>query len=165
MDTLVSHATVVTMNDQMAVLPDAFVGVAGGKICYLSSEPPQEHPAQIIDATGLVMMPGLINAHTHLPMSILRGYDDDYPQATWLNDHNFPSIPTPPVRSWMLPASTGMALTMAVSGSRPLSMRNIPLPIRSGTHWENMPITTISACMCICQRQRTSTNSARSAMV
>ena len=59
MDTLFSHATVVTMNDQMAVLPDAFVGVTGGKICYLSSEPPQEHPAQIIDATGLVMMPGL----------------------------------------------------------------------------------------------------------
>ena len=90
MDTLFSHATVVTMNDQMAVLPDAFVGVAGGKICYLSSEPPQEHPAQIIDATGLVMMPGLINAHTHLPMSILRGYADDYPLATWLNDHIFP---------------------------------------------------------------------------
>ena len=90
MDTLFSHATVVTMNDQMAVLPDAFVGVTGGKICYLSSEPPQEHPAQIIDATGRVMMPGLINAHTHLPMSILRGYADDYPLATWLNDHIFP---------------------------------------------------------------------------
>ncbi len=90
MDTLFSHATVVTMDDKMSVLPDAFVGVTDGKIAYLSPQAPQEQPKEIIDATGLVMMPGLINAHTHLPMSILRGYADDYDLTTWLNEHIFP---------------------------------------------------------------------------
>ena len=90
MDTLFSHATVVTMDDKMSVLPDAFVGVTDGKIAYLSPQAPQEQPNEIIDATGLVMMPGLINAHTHLPMSILRGYADDYDLTTWLNEHIFP---------------------------------------------------------------------------
>ena len=90
MDTLFSHATVVTMDDKMSVLPDAFVGVTDGKIAYLSPQAPQEQPKEIIDAIGLVMRPGLINAHTHLPMSILRGYADDYDLTTWLNEHIFP---------------------------------------------------------------------------
>ena len=38
----------------------------------------------------MVLMPGLINCHTHLPMSPLRGYADDVDLATWLNDYIFP---------------------------------------------------------------------------
>jgi 5-methylthioadenosine/S-adenosylhomocysteine deaminase len=38
----------------------------------------------------MVMMPGLVNCHTHLPMSFLRGYADDYDLSTWLNDYIFP---------------------------------------------------------------------------
>ncbi len=90
MDTLFSNVTVVTMDEAGRVLPDAFVGVADGKIAWLDRQPPKERPKQIIDGTGLVLMPGLVNCHTHLPMSLLRGYADDYPLAVWLNDHIFP---------------------------------------------------------------------------
>ena len=80
------------MDNAMTVLTDAFVGVTDGKITHLSKRAPDESdkPQKIIDATGMVMIPGLINCHTHLPMSLLRGYADDYTLHTWLYDYIFP---------------------------------------------------------------------------
>ena len=77
MNTLFSHVCVVTMDDRMSVWTDAFVGVTDSKISWLSKHAPEEKPDQIIDATGMVLMPGLINCHTHLPMQLLRGYADE----------------------------------------------------------------------------------------
>lgn len=90
MDTLFSNVTAVTMDEGMRVLLDAFVGVTGGKISYLAKKAPEERPQTIVDGTGMVLMPGLINCHTHLPMTILRGYADDMALAAWLNDAIFP---------------------------------------------------------------------------
>ncbi len=77
MDTLISNVTVVTMNERMDVLFGAHLGVTDGKISYLSKTPPQEPPATIIDGTGMVAIPGLINCHTHLATTALRSYLDD----------------------------------------------------------------------------------------
>ena len=90
MDTLFSHVTVLTMDARMSLWTDAFVGVTDGKIAWLAKKPPEEQPERIIDGSGMVLMPGLINAHTHLPMSILRGYADDLALDSWLNDYIFP---------------------------------------------------------------------------
>ncbi len=90
MDTLFSNVTVVTMDEELRVLFSAFVGITDGKISYLSKKAPEEQPAQIINGEGMVLMPGLINCHTHLPMSPLRGYADDVDLQTWLNDYIFP---------------------------------------------------------------------------
>ena len=92
MDTLFSNATVVTMDESMHVYLDGFVGVTGGRISYVGKNPPpaDNKPQKIIDATGMVLMPGLINCHTHLPMTILRGYADDYDLQTWLTEYMFP---------------------------------------------------------------------------
>ncbi|MBQ5748820.1 MAG: amidohydrolase, partial [Oscillospiraceae bacterium] len=90
MDTLFSHVSVVTMDERMSVWTDAFVGVTDGKISHLSKKPPEEQPKNIIDGSGMVLMPGLINGHTHLPMSVLRGYADDLALQEWLNDYIFP---------------------------------------------------------------------------
>ena len=46
--------------------------------------------AEIIDGTGKVLMPGLVNTHTHLPMSIFKGYKDDRTLMDWLNNAIFP---------------------------------------------------------------------------
>lgn len=89
MDTLISHATVVTMDEQNHILPDAFVGITEGKISYLSRKAPGDaegKPQTIIDGTGLVLMPGLINCHAHMPMTLLRGYADDCNLKEWLDD-------------------------------------------------------------------------------
>ncbi len=90
MDTLFSNVTVVTMDEELRVLFSAFVGVTDGKISYLSRKAPEEQPRKIINGEGMVLMPGLINCHTHLAMSPLRGYADDVELATWLNDYIFP---------------------------------------------------------------------------
>ncbi len=90
MDTLFSRITVVTMNERFEILTDAFVGVTDGKISWLGCTAPEEKPQTIIDGTGMVLMPGLINCHTHLPMTLLRSYADDYDLNTWLNEHIFP---------------------------------------------------------------------------
>ena len=90
MDTLFSHVNVVTMNEQMTLWQDAFIGVTDGKIAYMAKKPPEEKPQKIIDATGMVLMPGLINCHTHLPMYLLRGYADDLNLQDWLQHYIFP---------------------------------------------------------------------------
>ena len=90
MDTLFSNVTLVTMDEAMHVYYAAFLGVTDGKISYISRTAPQEKPQKIINGEGMVLMPGLINCHTHLPMSLLRGYGDGHDLHTWLNDYIFP---------------------------------------------------------------------------
>ncbi len=81
MDTLISNVTVVTMNEKMEVLFGACIGIADGKIAYIGKEPPKEQPATIVDGTGMVAIPGLINCHTHLATTVLRSYLDDCSRA------------------------------------------------------------------------------------
>ena len=90
MDTLFSNVTLVTMDEAMHVYYAAFLGVTDGKISYIDRTPPREQPKQIINGEGMVLMPGLINCHTHLPMSLLRGYGDGHDLHTWLYEYIFP---------------------------------------------------------------------------
>ena len=77
MDTLISNVTIVTMNEKMDVLFGAYLGIQDGKIASISKTAPKEQPKTIIDGTGMVVMPGLVNCHTHLATSALRSYCDD----------------------------------------------------------------------------------------
>ena len=77
MDTLISNVTIVTMNERMDVLFGGHVGITDGKIVHIAKVPPKDTPAEIIDGTGMVLMPGLINCHTHLATSALRSYCDE----------------------------------------------------------------------------------------
>ena len=77
MDTLISNVTVVTMNPKMDVLFSAYIGIEDGKIASISKSAPEGTPKTIIDGTGMVAIPGLINCHTHLATSVLRSYSDD----------------------------------------------------------------------------------------
>ena len=81
MDTLISNATLVTLNEGLDVLFGAYLGIENGKISYISQEPPKEQPATIVDGTGMVAMPGLVNGHTHLATTVLRSMQDDAARA------------------------------------------------------------------------------------
>lgn len=65
------------MNPRMEVLFGAYIGIDGGKIVFLEKFPPKDAPKTIIDGTGMVAIPGLINCHTHLSTSVLRSFTDD----------------------------------------------------------------------------------------
>lgn len=77
MDTLISNVTAVTMNPRMEVIFGAYIGIEDGKIVSIRKTAPKEPPKTIIDGTGMVAMPGLINCHTHLATASLRSYSDD----------------------------------------------------------------------------------------
>lgn len=89
MDTLISNVTLVTMDEKMDVLFGAYLGVTDGKISYIGKKPPEEKPATIIDGTGMVAMPGLINCHTHLATTALRSMTDDTCRAQALEQQLF----------------------------------------------------------------------------
>ena len=65
------------MNPKMEVLFGAYIGIKDGKIVSIEKAAPQEQPKTIIDSTGMVAMPGLVNCHTHLATSVLRSFTDD----------------------------------------------------------------------------------------
>ena len=77
MDILISNVTAVTMNPKMEVLFGAYIGIEDGKIVSIEKTPPSQPPKTIIDGTGMVAIPGLVNCHTHLATSMLRSYTDD----------------------------------------------------------------------------------------
>ena len=65
------------MNPKMDVLFGAYIGIEDGKIISIEKKAPAEQPKTIIDGTGMVAIPGLINCHTHLATAALRSFTDD----------------------------------------------------------------------------------------
>jgi 5-methylthioadenosine/S-adenosylhomocysteine deaminase len=91
MDILFSGITVITMQNEASIMHNAFVGILDGKICYVGQADPKEAAERIICGKNKVMMPSLINCHTHSPMSLLRGYSNDVKLKQWLFDDIFPA--------------------------------------------------------------------------
>jgi 5-methylthioadenosine/S-adenosylhomocysteine deaminase len=90
---LILGGTLITLSDRMEVIEDAAVGISGGRILFAArrGEAPAVRASETIDAAGCVVMPGLVNTHTHLPMTCFRGLADDLPLMEWLHDHMFPA--------------------------------------------------------------------------
>ena len=91
MDILFNDITVITMNDEQPVLLHGYVGIDKQKISYVGGKPPEEKAVRTISGSRRLVMPGLINSHSHLPMALLRGYADDYRLQEWLFDHVLPA--------------------------------------------------------------------------
>jgi 5-methylthioadenosine/S-adenosylhomocysteine deaminase len=93
-DLVVRNATVVTVDAARRVIPDGAVAVAGGRIAAVG--PAAEIVAryqgrEVLDAGGGIVLPGLINAHTHAPMVLFRGIADDLKLMDWLQKYIFPA--------------------------------------------------------------------------
>jgi len=89
-DVLIMNATVIGLNGRTAVMHNAYIVISGDTITYLGAGKPAGKFDKIINAAGKIVMPGLINCHTHSPMSIYRGLADDTSLFEWLNDHIWP---------------------------------------------------------------------------
>ncbi len=90
MITLIKNGTVISMDlkrDKQFEIMD--VVFSDNKIIYVGNDYQGEYD-KVIDATGKIVMPGLINCHTHLGMSIFRATNDDLTLDSWLNDKIWP---------------------------------------------------------------------------
>lgn len=91
MELLIQNACILTCDDDRPVLRKGCLGVDEGKIVWLSDRLPAEPAKRVLDGTDKILMPGMVNAHAHVSMSLLRGYADDYNLQDWLNQYIFPA--------------------------------------------------------------------------
>lgn len=94
-DILITGGTLMTMSAGMEIIEDSIIGIKDGLIVKISPKKDSSSNAftakEKIDASGCIVMPGLVNTHTHLPMVCFRGMADDLPLMKWLNEHIFPA--------------------------------------------------------------------------
>lgn len=93
MDILIKNAHIITMDDGRRIIENGCIGIDGGKLEFVlaANELPVEcTAARVIDAKGNIVMPGLINTHTHAAMCVMRGFADDLPLDKWLFERIFP---------------------------------------------------------------------------
>ncbi len=87
------HLTAVTMDPLDTIITDATIVAAGERLVYVgpsAGAPPAGVGDEVIDADGKVAIPGFINAHTHLAMTLFRGAADDLPLMSWLREKIWP---------------------------------------------------------------------------
>ncbi len=93
-DILIKNGWVLTMDPQDTLIERGAVAVSADRIVEVGTEDAltaSYKAAKTIDAQEGIIMPGLVNAHTHAAMTCFRGLADDLPLMTWLNDYIFPA--------------------------------------------------------------------------
>ena len=91
-DILVSATFVLPLEDK-TILKDAAVAIKGDRIVAVGKTDDLSQrfsPKTYLQYENALVMPGLVNAHTHIPMTLFRGRADDLPLMEWLENHIFP---------------------------------------------------------------------------
>jgi 5-methylthioadenosine/S-adenosylhomocysteine deaminase len=91
---VVTNATVVTVDGSRRILAPGAIAIDGSDIVGLQTPAAigaRYQPAQTIDRTGQILLPGLINTHTHAAMVLMRGLADDLALMEWLQKYIFPA--------------------------------------------------------------------------
>lgn len=93
-DIVIHNGTVVTVNDRFEIIANGMICTEADRIVRVEPLPGVRDLPEartVIDAGGGLVLPGLVNAHTHLPMTLFRGLADDLPLQMWLEKHIFPA--------------------------------------------------------------------------
>jgi len=92
-DTIIKADEIVTQDETRRIIQDGGIAILNGYICGVGTFAEIESSfssTQKLDLSGKMVLPGLINAHTHLPMTLFRGMADDLPLMEWLEKHIWP---------------------------------------------------------------------------
>src|SRR5512136_3031686 len=92
-DTILAHGALVTMDGAWRVIPDGALAMKDGRIVAVapSVDVLREFEAfDVVDCSGCAVIPGLVNAHTHAAMTLLRGLADDLRLDVWLHGYMMP---------------------------------------------------------------------------
>jgi 5-methylthioadenosine/S-adenosylhomocysteine deaminase len=90
-DIIIKNGTILTLDSNNSILENSFLCILGDRIFKIGTGNPTSFKAEkIIDAGGGLILPGMVNCHTHAAMSLFRGLADDLPLMEWLNNYIFP---------------------------------------------------------------------------
>jgi 5-methylthioadenosine/S-adenosylhomocysteine deaminase len=93
-DLIVAGGTIVSMDDARRIIDNGAIAIAQGRIVAVGqrAEIEKKYSArETVDASGRIIVPGLINGHTHIPMTLFRGLADDLDLQDWLTKYIFPA--------------------------------------------------------------------------
>jgi 5-methylthioadenosine/S-adenosylhomocysteine deaminase len=90
MNILIKNATLLSMGDKEEPVENVEVAIEKDKIKYIGEVPEDFYAEKVIDARESLVMPGLIDGHTHIAMSLFRNYADDLPLMEWLKTRIWP---------------------------------------------------------------------------
>ena len=85
---LFSNCSILRPNGE--ILENAYLQVTDDKITYIGTKKPTRHIGIVYDYTNKLLLPGFINTHCHVPMTLLRSVGADLPLDRWLNEKIFP---------------------------------------------------------------------------
>jgi 5-methylthioadenosine/S-adenosylhomocysteine deaminase len=90
--TVIRAGLALTVDDALGTIEDPVVVIEDGRIAAIGrhSEIGEPEDAETVDLPGRWLLPGFVNAHTHAPMTLLRGYADDLPLDRWLTERIWP---------------------------------------------------------------------------
>src|SRR6187399_2177150 len=89
-DLLLTNATILTVDSAFTIHTSGGIAITGDSITAVGPDALAFTPRETIDCRGRVVMPGLVNAHTHVPMTLLRGLADDLRLDVWLMGYMLP---------------------------------------------------------------------------
>lgn len=112
---LLRGGAVVTMDAERRVLPKADVLLEGGEI-HAIGKARRGRMAHVVDARGMVVLPGLVQAHVHLCQALFRGMADELPLLRWLRERIWPLEGAHDARSMRASAELGL-LEMLAGGT------------------------------------------------
>jgi 5-methylthioadenosine/S-adenosylhomocysteine deaminase len=118
-DLLISGGAVVTMDGERRLYQNGFVAIRGGRLVDMGDvsalKTKSYRAKQTIDARGKAVLPGLINTHTHIPMTLFRGIADDVYLQEWLTKYIFPAEAKNVTREFVV-AGTRLGLVEMIRG-------------------------------------------------
>lgn len=118
-DLLITGGAVVTMDGERKVFENGYVAVRGERIADVGDAAQLKsmnyRPRQTVNARGKVVLPGLINTHTHVPMVLFRGIADDLNLQDWLTKYIFPAEAKNVTREFVI-AGTRLGLAEMIRG-------------------------------------------------
>ncbi len=88
-DLVLKKCTGITMDDDSPIIKNVNIGIKDGYIKTITDKSIEGRES--IDCSNGIIMPGLVNSHTHIPMMYMRGFADDLPLKEWLEEHIWPT--------------------------------------------------------------------------
>lgn len=91
LDLLIKNVDIITMNHENMLIKGGYIGIKDGRFLFVSDKLPDNiNFKREIEGKGGIVMPGLVNAHSHGAMTLMRNYADDIALESWLFDNIFP---------------------------------------------------------------------------